>query len=193
MRRRGDQGHARVAVTQPGDQFVHLAPGQLPAFARLGSLRDLDLQDLGVDQVLRRNAKPPGSHLLDLGGPVGPVTRRILAPFPRIGTGTQTVHGFRESLVRIRRQRTQRHAGRIKARGDLFYRFYFFDRDGFDILAQPQQVAQHHRFAAVYQALEYPVVLHIATARSRLKGLHDVRVERVVFLVMHVLQQPALP
>ena len=40
-----------------GDDRVDLVPGQLAAFAGLGALRDLDLQLVGVDQVVRRDAE----------------------------------------------------------------------------------------------------------------------------------------
>jgi hypothetical protein len=44
---------------------VHLVPGQLAALAGLGALRHLDLDVVGVDQVLAGHAEPAGRHLLD--------------------------------------------------------------------------------------------------------------------------------
>ena len=66
MRRRGDQPDARDRKPQPGDVFGHLVPGKLPSLARLGALRHLDLQLVGVDEVLRRDAEPRRRYLLDL-------------------------------------------------------------------------------------------------------------------------------
>ena len=66
VRRRRDQRHARLRVTQPRDQPAHLEARQLPALARLRALRHLDLDLLGVGQILRRHSEAPRSHLLDL-------------------------------------------------------------------------------------------------------------------------------
>ena len=66
MRRRGDQSDARDREPQPGDVFGHLVPGKLPSLARLGALRHLDLQLVGVDKVLRSDAEPRRRYLLDL-------------------------------------------------------------------------------------------------------------------------------
>jgi hypothetical protein len=52
-------------VAHFGDPGIDLAPGKLAAFARLGALRHLDLQFLGVDQVLAGDAKTAAGHLLD--------------------------------------------------------------------------------------------------------------------------------
>ena len=46
-----------------------LWPGQLPAFAGLRALRDLDLQLVGVDQVVRGDAEAAGRDLLDGAAP----------------------------------------------------------------------------------------------------------------------------
>ena len=42
-----------------------LWPGKLPAFAGLGSLRDFDLQFVGVHQIIGGDAEAPGGHLFD--------------------------------------------------------------------------------------------------------------------------------
>ncbi len=66
MRRRRDQADAGPRKPEARDHVVDLVAGKLPALARLGALRDLDLQHLGVDQVFRRHAEAARSHLLDL-------------------------------------------------------------------------------------------------------------------------------
>ena len=58
VRRRRDQRHARRGVPQPGDLLGHLVAGQLAAFARLGPLGHLDLQDLRLGQVFDGHAEP---------------------------------------------------------------------------------------------------------------------------------------
>ena len=47
------------------DDRVDLVPRQLPTFARLGALRDLDLQLFGVHQILGRYAEPRRRDLFD--------------------------------------------------------------------------------------------------------------------------------
>ena len=65
VRGRRDQADARRRVAQARDLDVDLVAGQLAALARLGALRDLDLQHVGVDQVGRRDAEARGGDLLD--------------------------------------------------------------------------------------------------------------------------------
>ena len=57
MRRRRDQAHAGNGVAHARDHLVHLVAGQLAAFAGLGALRHLDLQLVGVDQVIGGDAE----------------------------------------------------------------------------------------------------------------------------------------
>jgi hypothetical protein len=52
-----------------GDPRVDLVPGQLAALPRLGALRHLDLQVIGVDQELAGDAEPAAGHLLDRRAP----------------------------------------------------------------------------------------------------------------------------
>src|SRR5882757_8087789 len=51
------------------DPVVELVARQLAAFARLGALRDLDLQIVGVDEVVGGHAEPAGRDLLDRAPP----------------------------------------------------------------------------------------------------------------------------
>ena len=65
MRRRRDQAHAGDGVARLGDHLVHLVAGQLPALTGLCALRHLDLQLVGVDQVICGDAEAAAGHLLD--------------------------------------------------------------------------------------------------------------------------------
>ena len=65
VRRRRDESHARHRAAQPRDVVADLVAGQLPALARLGALRHLDLDLVGRGQVFGGDAKAPGCHLLD--------------------------------------------------------------------------------------------------------------------------------
>ena len=65
VRRRGDQADARGGMADLGDPGIDLVAGQLAAFAGLGALGHLDLQLLGVDQVVAGDAEAAGGDLLD--------------------------------------------------------------------------------------------------------------------------------
>ena len=65
VRRRRDEPHARHRAAQPRDVVADLVAGQLPALARLGALRHLDLDLVGRGQVFGGDAEAPGCHLLD--------------------------------------------------------------------------------------------------------------------------------
>ena len=89
MRRRRNQGDAGNAVTQFTDVLADLVTGQLSALAGLGALGDLDLQLIGIHQVVRRDPEAARSDLLDGAAPqvaigVRSVTTRVLAPLAGI-------------------------------------------------------------------------------------------------------------
>ena len=48
MRWGGYQSHTRRSMAHPTYPFIYLMPGELPTFARLCSLRDLDLKLIGA-------------------------------------------------------------------------------------------------------------------------------------------------
>ena len=65
VRRRRDQPDAGRGVPGLGDPRVDLVAGQLAALAGLGALRHLDLEVVGVDEVLAGHAEAAGRDLLD--------------------------------------------------------------------------------------------------------------------------------
>ncbi len=65
MRRRRNQRHIGHSMTEPRDVCRNLARRQLAAFAGLGALGNLDLQLVGVNQVLSGDTKARRGHLLD--------------------------------------------------------------------------------------------------------------------------------
>ena len=85
MRRWGDQADPRAREAQLRDHLVDLVARQLSALAGLGPLRYFDLQDFGIGQVLRRDAKAPRSHLLDLGVLLSAVARGVFPALARVG------------------------------------------------------------------------------------------------------------
>ena len=102
VRRRRDQSHAGNRVARLGDDLVHLVAGQLSAFAGLCALRHLDLQFVGVDQVIGGDAEAAAGHLLDGGAPrvavgVGLEALFVFAALAGVGHAAQPVHGDRQT------------------------------------------------------------------------------------------------
>src|SRR5262245_47679441 len=63
------QRYARRRVARLGDDLVDLVTGQLAALSGFGALRDLDLELVGVDQVIRGDAEARARHLFDRAAP----------------------------------------------------------------------------------------------------------------------------
>ena len=94
----------------------NLVPGQLTTLAGLGALRDLDLQNVGVNQVVRGYAKAPRCNLLDARVADAVETRRVLATLPRVRVSTERVHRHGQGLVGFGGQGANRHSGGVEAR-----------------------------------------------------------------------------
>ena len=69
MRRRRNQADAGNGMAHARDHLVDFVAGKLAAFAGLGALRHLDLQFVGIHEVVRGDAETRGSHLLDGAAP----------------------------------------------------------------------------------------------------------------------------
>ena len=65
MRRRADEADAGRRIANAGDVVVDLAAGQFAAFAGLRTLRNLDLQLVGVGEIPDGDAEPARRDLLD--------------------------------------------------------------------------------------------------------------------------------
>ena len=86
VRRRADQADARRGVPGLGDPRVDLVAGQLAALAGLGALRHLDLDVVGVGEVLRGDAEAAGRDLLDRAAALGVVEAvGVLAALTGVG------------------------------------------------------------------------------------------------------------
>src|SRR5207247_1565100 len=114
VRRRRDQPDAGCGVPRAGDPWVDLVPGQLTALPRLRPLCHLDLQVVGVDEVLAGDAEAAAGHLLDGRAPgvaVGPddVPLRVLAALTGVRLAAQPVHRHGQRLVRLLTDRAVRH------------------------------------------------------------------------------------
>ena len=120
VRRRRDQADARGGVAGLGDPRPHLVAGQLPALARLRALGHLDLQVVGVDQVLGGHAEPSTGDLLDRRAPrrvVQPLG--VLAALAGVGLAAEAVHRDGQRLVRLGRDRAVGHGAGGEPLDDL--------------------------------------------------------------------------
>ncbi len=186
-----DQADPRLGITQPCDQFVDLVPGQLAAFAWLGALRDLDLQDFGVDQVLGGDAEAARGDLFDLAALLGAVAHRVFAAFTGVAAAAEPVHRDRQRFVRLRRQRPEADRRGVEAAEQIFGRCHLVQRGRRRGGLELQQVAQRGHRAAVHGLAITLPVRGIATARGALQGHDHVRVVHVVLAAVHVLEHAA--
>src|SRR3954449_8765757 len=99
-----------------GDPRIDLGTGQLSALTGLGALRHLDLNVVGVGEVVAGNAEPAGRDLLD-GRPalwvVQPVG--VLAALAGVALAAEAFHRDRERLVCLGADRAVGHGPRGEA------------------------------------------------------------------------------
>ena len=134
-------------MPQPRDDIIHFVAGQLPAFARLRALRHLDLQFVGIDQIVRGHAESRRGHLLHRAAPqiavgVGLEALFVFPALARIRFAADAVHGDGQRLVRLFADRTERHRSGRKALDDFFGGLDFFDRNRSVRLLKSHQSAQ---------------------------------------------------
>ena len=132
-----------------------MPPGQLAALARLGALGHLDLQVVGVDQVLAGHAEAAGGHLLDRAAAqvavvVGGEAIGVLAALAGVGLAAQPVHGDGHGLVGLGRDRAVGHGPGGEALDDLADRLDLVDRDGRALArGEAEQAPQRGQVAAL--------------------------------------------
>src|SRR6202035_720600 len=133
VRRRRDQPDSRRRVPHVGNPRVHLAARELAAITGFGALRYLDLQVGAVGQVVRRDADPAGSHLLDRAAPPVAVlvtleAADVLAALTAVRATAEAVHCDRERLVRLGGDRPVAHRARREPLDDLAGRLDLLER-----------------------------------------------------------------
>ena len=193
VRRRRDERGAGLGVAQARDEGVDLARRELPALAGLGALRDLDLQVLRAAQVTDRDAEPPRGDLLDRAVAVGPEALRILAPLAAVGHRAEAVERERDRLVRLGRERAERHRAADEVPHDLLDGLDLVERDrralakrearpqrdaavvvdGVGVAVEARVVAGAHRLAEVRDALRRPEVLLAVLAEAVLAARRE--------------------
>src|SRR5437016_10313349 len=142
FRSRGrDQTDARRRHANARDVAVDLVAGQLPAFAGLRALRHLDLQLIRVREIVRVDTEAAGRDLLDRRAPRVAVAHRVLAALTRVRLAADRVHRHGKRLVRLARDRPERHRAGGEALHDLGRGLDLFERDRLR-LAEPERAAQ---------------------------------------------------
>ncbi len=142
-----DQGHARRRVPRLGDHGVDFVTGQLAAFAGLCSLRDLDLELVGVDQVVRRHAEATAGDLFDpalLAVAAGEAQIALLAfaAFAGVAASADAVHRDGQVLVGLGADAAKAHGAGGKAPHDVAGGLDLGERDpslGRDQVPEPPQ------------------------------------------------------
>ena len=112
MRRRGDKRHAWCRISKFRNHFCDFETRKLPAFARLGALRDFNFNFAALVEIFRCYAKSPRRDLLHSGVWVVAIGQRfipraVFAAFARHGFGPDAVHGDVQSSVCFGRKRAQ--------------------------------------------------------------------------------------
>ena len=148
VRRRRDEPDARRRVAHLGDPRPDLVSGELAPLARLGALGHLDLDVVGLDEVLAGNAEAPGGRLLDGAAPgvavgVEHIPAGILSALSGVRLPAEAVHGDRQGLVRLGGDRAVGHRPGCESLHDLADRLDLAQWHGLAALsAQAEQTAQ---------------------------------------------------
>ena len=198
VRRRRDQADARRGVPGLGDPRVHLAAGQLAALAGLGALGHLDLQVVGVGEVLRGDAEATRRHLLDGAAPLRVVEALgVLAALAGVRLAAEAVHGDGERLVRLHRDRAVAHRAGGEALDDLAHRLDLVDRHRrrASPVLEPEQAAERGELAGLVVDAGRVLLEDVVALRARgvLELEHRLRVEEVVLALAAPLVLAARP
>ena len=198
VRRRRNQAYAGNRVAHAGDHVVHLMAGQLAAFARLRALRDLDLQVVRVDQIIRRDAETRRGHLLDRAAAQIAVRVRneaglVLAALAGVRFPADAVHGDGQRFVRFLADRAEGHRAGGKALHDFGGRLDLIEGNGRAVRLEIKHAAQHLQIAIllIHDVREFPEALEFLLPHRVLQLADRRRVQQVAFAPHAVLIFPA--
>src|SRR5699024_6080893 len=107
--------HARCGVTGICNPGIYLSSRKVSTFSRFRSLRHLDLDLLGADQISGSNAKTSGSDLLDRGASVGAKTLDLFTALTAVGLSMKSVHGNGKRLMSFLGDRPVGHGACLEA------------------------------------------------------------------------------
>ena len=192
VRWRRNQGHAWHRIAQSRNQVVDFAAWQLPALSGLGTLSYLDLEHLGIHQIVRRHTEAARRDLFDFGDPVGTKAVGIFTALAAVRACTDLIHPHGQRLMGLWRQRPQGHTGGIKAAQNIVDRLHLIEGHRLVSELEGQQIAQCRNRSLVTMARIALIVSVIPAHHRRLQAHDHVGVVGVVLTAMHVLQQAAL-
>ena len=183
MGRRTDEADPWGRVSGRRDPGVDLVTRQLTALTRLGTLGHLDLDVVGVREVLGGDAEAARGHLLDC-RPSGRVVQAlgVLPAFSGVRFRSDGVHRHGEGLVRLRRDRSVRHRPGRETLQDLRGRLDLLDRHGHTVVSEPQQTAKGRQPIRLLVDEGRVLLEDVVPLRPRgvLEPIHGLRVEEVV-------------
>ena len=188
VRRRTDEAHARRRMADGRDRLVDLAARQLAAFARFRALDDLDLQFVGVREIVDGHAETAARHLLDR-RPLRVAVRQrrvtclVLAALARVRLAADAVHRDGERLVRFRGDGAEAHGPGGEALDDLGRGLDGIEFDGAAGGARPesQQPAQRALARVLFVDVfrEPPIGVGAVRARRHLQIRHRLGIPHV--------------
>src|SRR5262245_7866855 len=122
-------------MARRGNDLVDLVAGEFASLAGLGSLRDLDLQLIGIREVPTRHAETARRDLLDRGAlrvavRFGLEAFVVLAPFAGVTLAADAVHGDGERLVSLGRDRPIAHRAGAESFDNRLHRIDLRERYG---------------------------------------------------------------
>ena len=129
-------------MTDHPDVLVDLRAWQLAAFAGLRALSHLDLELVGVDEILDRDAESPRCDLLDRRTAVVTETLRVLSALARVRAPAELVHRDSKRLVHLARERAEAHRAGREALDDRLPPFDLLKRDRVADRPEVEQTAQ---------------------------------------------------
>ena len=196
VRRGRDQHHAGGGVAQARDHLGDLEAGQLPAFAGLGALSDLDLDLAALVQVFGRDAEAARGDLLHRRIGIVAVGQRtvagaILAAFAGDRLGADPVHGDVQRAVRFGTEGAERHPRRDEAFADGVDALHLVQPHAGGVGAVVQQVAKLDRRQGADGFGERLIQVVAAGVAGGLQGVDHARLEGVRLARAPGLVEPA--
>ena len=189
-----DQPDARRGEPGLRDPRVDLVAGQLAALAGLGALRHLDLQVVGVDEVLAGDTEPAAGDLLHGRPPLVVQPLAVLAALAGVGLAAEPVHGDGQRLVRLLRDRAVGHRPGGEPRDDALDRLHLLDRHRCPLaVLETEQPAQGHQPLGLrVDGLGVLLEDVVPSSPGRvLQAEHGLRVEQVQLALATPLVLPA--
>ena len=141
-------------MTGLGDPGINLAAGQLAALTGFSPLGHLDLQFIGMGQIMNRDPEAPGGHLFNSAvAPVAIFIREkpvgVLAPLAAVAAPPQTVHGDGLGFMGFLADRPIGHGTGFESSDDRMPGLHFIQWHGLTCRQQREKPAQKSAFAVL--------------------------------------------